>query len=173
MIDLTKEYQQKLITAQQAANLVKSGELVQYGEFVLFPVQADAALAARAEELQGVQIRGTCYPVIPEVVKADPERDHFVLNDYHFGVASRRLAEQDLASYIPITYHQSPRLINKYIDIDVMYITTTPMDERGYFNYGLANSVASAAINKAKKLVVEVNPHVPYCLGGNQESVHL
>jgi len=173
VIDLTKEYHRKVITAEEAAALVKSGDVIQYGEFVLFPVQADAALAARAEELQGVQVRGTCYPVIPEVVKADPKREHFVLNDYHFGVASRRLAEEDLASYIPITYHQSPRLINKYVDYDVVYLTTTPMDERGYFNFGLANSVASAAINKAKKLVVEVNPNVPYCLGGNQESVHL
>lgn len=173
MIDLTKEYRSKVVSAQQAASLVKSGDTVQYGEFVLFPVQADAALAARAQELEGVNIRGTCYPMVPEVVKADPHRDHFILNDYHFGVASRRLAEQDLASYIPITYHQSPRLIHKYVYYDVIYLTTTPMDERGYFNYGLANSVASAAINKAKKVVVEVNPHVPYCLGGNQESVHL
>ncbi|MGE5380011.1 MAG: acetyl-CoA hydrolase/transferase family protein [Methylocystaceae bacterium] len=173
MIDLAKEYHQKVITANEAASLVKSGDSVQYGEFVLFPAQADAALAARAEELKEVQIRGTCYPVIPEVVKADPRREHFVLNDYHFGVASRRLAEQDLASYIPITYHQAPRIINKYVDVDVMYLTTTPMDERGYFNFGLANSVAPAAINKAKTLVVEVNPNVPYCLGGNQESVHL
>ncbi len=47
------------------------------------------------------------------------------------------------------------------------------MDPRGYFNYGLANSVTSAVVTKAKKIVVEVNEHVPYCLGGNQESIHI
>jgi len=47
------------------------------------------------------------------------------------------------------------------------------MDAKGFFNYGIANSVTSAVIHKAKKIVVEVNNSVPTCLGGNQESIHI
>jgi acyl-CoA hydrolase len=47
------------------------------------------------------------------------------------------------------------------------------MDAQGYFNFGLANSLTSTAITKAKKVVVEVNESIPLCLGGNQESVHI
>jgi acyl-CoA hydrolase len=47
------------------------------------------------------------------------------------------------------------------------------MDARGYFNFGISNSLTSAVINKADKIIVEVNENIPYCLGGNQESIHI
>jgi butyryl-CoA:acetate CoA-transferase len=167
------EYSRKLITAGEAAALVKSGDHVFYGEFALFPEACDEALAARAPELQGVDVRSVCYTQIPRIVEADPERRHFILNDYHFGGVSRRLHDHNLCNYIPTAYHQAPRFIRKYTDFDVAFITAGSMDPRGYFNYGLANSLTGAAISKSKKLVVEINENVPYCLGGNQESIHI
>ncbi len=53
------------------------------------------------------------------------------------------------------------------------FITAAPMDESGYFNFGLANSITGAHLSKARKVVVEVNKNVPYCLGGNFESIHI
>lgn len=167
------DYREKLITAEEAAALVKSGDHVFYGEFVLFPRACDAALAARAEQLKNVDVRSVCFTRVPKIIEADPNREHFILNDYHFGTASRRLHDKDLCNYIPTAYHQGPRFIRKYTDFDVAYISATSMDPRGYFNYGLANSVTGAAISKAKKIVVEVNSNIPYCLGGNQEAIHV
>lgn len=167
------QYSQKLTTPEKAAELVKPGDMIFYGEFVLFPVACDEALAKRIPELNNLDLRSICFTRIPKVIEADPKREHIVMNDYHFGLASRRLYDKDMCSYIPVTYHQGPRLLRKYTDYDVVFISSGPMDPRGYFNYGLANSVTGAAINKGKKIVVEVNPNVPYCLGGNQESVHI
>lgn len=164
---------QKTIPAEVAAHLVKSGDVISYGEFVLFPEACDKALADRVNELYGVEVRGTCYSRIPELVKVDPAGNHFILEDYHFSGISRNLHGQNLCSYIPILYHQAPRLIRKFIDYDVVFITTGPMDPRGFFNYGVANSVTSAVLSKAKTIVVEVNENVPCCLGGNQESIHI
>jgi acyl-CoA hydrolase len=47
------------------------------------------------------------------------------------------------------------------------------MDKNGYFNYGLCNSVTGAVLDKTKKIIVEVNKNVPYCYGGNKESIHV
>jgi len=168
-----QEYRKKMITPEEAAALVKSGDKVFYGEFVLFPRTCDAALAARAEQLTNVDVRSVCFTQVPKIIEADPERKHFILNDYHFGTVGRRLHDKDLCNYIPTAYHQGPRFIRKYTDFDVAYISSASMDPRGYFNYGLANSVTGAAISKAKKVVVEVNDKIPYCLGGNQESIHI
>lgn len=166
-------YKNKLISAERAAELVKSGDVVHYSEFVLFPETLDAALARRASDLHDVTVRSTCFMRIPEVIKADPAREHFILEDYHFGTFSRRLHDQNLCNYIPITYHMGPRIVKKYVDVDVYFLSAGAMDSRGYFNFGLANSVNSAVISKAKKIVVEVNDKIPYCLGGNQESLHI
>ena len=69
------EYKQKLITADQAAKLVKSGDWVQYGEFVQQPIDCDAALAKRKDELKDVKIRVVTTAVLPKVVEVDPERE--------------------------------------------------------------------------------------------------
>ncbi|HQQ51270.1 MAG TPA: acetyl-CoA hydrolase/transferase C-terminal domain-containing protein [Spirochaetota bacterium] len=174
MGDIEKwEYDQKKITVSQAASFVKSGYKIFYGEFVLFPEAIDEELAKRVNELHDVDVRSVCYMRVPKIVEADPQREHFILNDFHFGTISRRLYDQHLCNYIPMTYHQGPRVAKKYLDFDIVFLTVGPMDPRGYFNYGLANSVTSAVVTKAKKIVVEVNEHVPYCLGGNQESIHI
>ncbi len=167
------QYGKKLITPGQAAGLVKSGDTIFYGEFVLFPETIDEALSKRADELEDVEIRGTCLTKIPNVVEADPTRRHFRLSDWHFGAVSRKLHDRNLCNYVPLAYHQAPRIIRKYHKYDVVFLTVAPMDSCGYFNFGLANSMTSAVLSKAKKIVVEVNESVPCCLGGNQEAIHV
>ncbi|HON78228.1 MAG TPA: acetyl-CoA hydrolase/transferase C-terminal domain-containing protein [Spirochaetota bacterium] len=167
------EYKQKLTTPEKVAEMVKSGDRLFYGEFVLFPEALDEALAKRIPELYNLDLRSVCFTRMPQIVAADPKREHVIMNDYHFSGLSRKLHDNNLCNYISIVYHQGPRFIKKYVDYDVVFLTTSPMDPRGYFNYGLANSVTSAAIAKGKKIVVEINENVPYCLGGNQESVHI
>jgi butyryl-CoA:acetate CoA-transferase len=169
----TEEYRSKLTTAQEAVKVVRSGNHVFYGEFVLFPQLLDSALADRIHELDNVEIRSICYTKSPKVVEKDPEGKHAIVNDYHFGGTSRKLHDNNQCNYIPITYHQVPRIIRKYLTPDVAFITTAPMDENGYFNFGLANSITGANLSKAKRVVVEVNENVPYCLGGNFESIHI
>ena len=174
MDDIFKlEYNSKLVSAEEAVKSVKSGDRIYYSEFVLFPEALDEALAKRAEELENVNIETTCFTKIPKLADADPERKHFILNDWHFGGTGRNLHKNGLCNYIPFTYHQGPRVIRKYKKYDTAFISAGRMDPRGYFNFGISNSFASAVIDKAEKIVVEVNENIPQCLGGNHESIHI
>lgn len=174
MDDVIKwQYEQKVIPAEEAVKFVKSGDNISYGEFALFPKTLDAALAKRAHELENVMVMGVSITSVPEILKADPERKHFILHDLHFSAISRYAGDQNLCHYIPNTYQQGPRIIRKYADNDVAFITVSSMDGRGFFNIGLANSVTPAAIYKSKMVIAEVNENIPVCLGGNQESIHL
>lgn len=174
MSDIFKqEYDNKLVSAEEAVKSVKSGDRVFYSEFVLFPEALDEALAKRAPELENVNIETTCFTKMPKIVDVDPERKHFKLSDWHFGGTSRNLHKRDLCNYVPLTYHQAPRIIRKYKEYDVAFIAVSKMDSRGYFNFGISNSFASAVIDKAKRIIVEVNENIPQCLGGNQESIHI
>ncbi|SHG99824.1 butyryl-CoA:acetate CoA-transferase [Thermosyntropha lipolytica DSM 11003] len=171
--DFYYQYKQKKVTAEEAVKVVKSGDWVQYGEFAMQPKTLDAALAKRVNELEDVKIRAVCTTFMPEVIKADPERKHFIYNDWHFSALSRRLHENNLCNYIPIAYHEAKKLIEEFLTIDVAFVLVAPMDERGFFNLGPSNSITSYVINKAKTVIVEVNTSVPICLGGNSESVHI
>jgi acyl-CoA hydrolase len=72
-----------------------------------------------------------------------------------------------------MVYHQGPRIVRKYVNYAFVFVSARPMDEHGYFNFGLVNSITSAAITKGTTIVVEVNESLPLCLGGSQESVHI
>ncbi|MGE5422264.1 MAG: hypothetical protein ACM3QW_03290 [Ignavibacteriales bacterium] len=76
-------------------------------------------------------------------------------------------------SFKTVTYHQGPRIIKKYERVNAAMIMVSSMDENGYFNLGPSNSVTPAYLDKAAKIIVEVNNQVPICLGGNGESVHI
>ena len=173
MMALKEEYSKKLISAEKAASFVKSGDNIFYGEFALFPEAIDEALSKKIGDLRGVILKSVCFTRVPKVVEADPGRNHVIMNDWHFGTVSRRLHDENLCNYIPITYHQGPRIVKKYHEYDAAFITVAPMDARGYFNFGLANSITGAVISKSARVIVEVNENVPYCMGGNQESIHI
>ncbi|HUN55571.1 MAG TPA: acetyl-CoA hydrolase/transferase C-terminal domain-containing protein [Smithella sp.] len=173
MKDAYTEYQEKLISADEAASLVKSGDKIFYSEFVLFPEVLDEALAKRIHLLKNIDLRSVCFTRVPKIVEADPERKRVIMNDWHFGTTSRRLHDANMCNYIPLSYHQGPRTIRKYRDFDVAFILVGEMDKNGYFNYGLSNSLTGAVLSKSRRIIVEVNKTVPYCYGGNRESIHV
>ena len=173
MKEVYAEYKEKLISADEAVSFVKSNDKIFYSEFVLFPETLDEALAKRIHQLKNIDLRGVCFSRVPKIVEADPKREHVIMNDWHFGTVSRRLHDINMCNYIPLSYHQGPRTIRKYREFDVAFITVAQMDKNGYFNYGLCNSLTGAVLSKAKMIIVEVNKSVPYCYGGNRESIHI
>jgi len=168
------EYKGKLVTADEAVKVVKSGDLVHYGEFVMNSHILDAALAKRSDELQAVNIRTTTCPFPPQTVVNDPERKHFIYNDYHFSGASRKLHDKGMCNYIAITYHEVPYFYYRgYVQPDVALIKVTPPDKHGFCNLGTSNSFTHAFVDASKIVVAEVNESVPRCLGGLRETLHV
>ncbi|MEN6389113.1 MAG: acetyl-CoA hydrolase/transferase C-terminal domain-containing protein [Syntrophomonas sp.] len=173
-MSIMDEYNKKLITAEQAAALVKSGDWVQYGEFVQQPVEIDAALAKRKDELKDVKIRMVTMTFLPQVCQVDPNRDVFCMNDWHFSGVSRKLHGADLCNYIPLTYHEGPMHYRRGCDpVDICFQPVTPMNKNGFFNVSTSNSISSAVLDVAKIKVLYVNQSAPWCCGGSGEIVHI
>ena len=169
-----EEYQKKLITADEAAKLVKSGDWVDYGWCVGTTVAIDKALAKRAPELTDVKIRGGVLMAVPAIFDVENFADHFCWNDWHFGGACRKYVSTGGVFYIPLRYSE----INKYYrefpdDIDVAFCVVSPMDAQGYFNFGPEATHQMSVIRRAKKVVLEVNKNMPRCLGGIDTDIHI
>jgi len=167
------QYQEKLKTADAAAKIVKSGDVVFMGEFVQNVEAMDTALAARKNELKDIIIVTTTRAKPLKCVEADPNRSVFTWDDWHFSGLGRKYSEKGLANYIPFTYHQGPDIIAKYNKVDVVCVQVTPMDEKGFFNFSTSNSIGYAYCQKAVKVIVEVNTNIPRCLGGASEGIHI
>ena len=84
MIDVYEQYRKKLRTADEAVQVVKSGDWVDYTSNVGFPVLLDEALAKRRDELFDVKLRGNLMFGPLKAVECDPTREHFCYNSWHF-----------------------------------------------------------------------------------------
>ena len=69
-------YKSKLVTAKEAAEVVKSGNWVDYGWTVTTPVDFDKELAKRLPELHDVNFRGGILMWEPEIFKIEDPAAH-------------------------------------------------------------------------------------------------
>ncbi len=169
-----KEYAEKMVTAEEAVKVVKSGDWLDYGWCSATTKALDKALAARMDELTDLKIRGGILMWEPEIFKIDNPGDHFVWNSWHMSGIERKAIAKGFAYYTPIRYSEMPRY---YRDsprgVDVAMFQVAPMDEHGFFNFGPNASHMMALCERADKIIVEVNKNMPRCLGGFEEAIHI
>lgn len=175
-----EEYKNKLITAERAAQLVESNDIIEYGQFATKPVDFDIALSKRAGDgLENVSLRGTGTVLpVPQVIQGDPEQKSFQWFNWYFTAIDRKAGDFGLACHNPFNYHEATLLAYNqeysHLWCDVWVAQVTPMDEHGCFNFGLGNSHnRGMALGSRRLAIVEVNENMPRCLGGNDEYVHI
>lgn len=175
MTSFQEEYKRKLVSAEEAVKVVKSGNCVAYSHFACTPKVLDEALAARKDELTGVKIRGVCSAFPVKVAQVDPEQKHFIYNSGFFSANDRKLHDQGACFHLPGLYAESPINLQRGLSLtpDVAMVVTTPMDKNGFFNFSVSNSYTRSVCDKAKTVIVEVNENAPYCLGGSHECIHI
>ena len=156
----------RLISAEEAATMVRSGDWLDFGAVLAQPDVFDKALAQRVDELRNVNIRG-CLSVRPRaVVEADPDREHFNYFNWHLGGYDRKKSDAGLQNYIPCNLGEISDYYRRFIDPpEFMVVKTGPIDANGYFNFGPANLWHGAIASRAKVIIVEVNHAVPYVCG--------
>jgi len=167
-------YKSKVITAEAAAKLVKSGDWVDYGWCATHTKAFDAALAARASELTDVKIRGGVLLWKPEFMKVENVSDHFTWNSWHFTGPGRAGAEAGFAYYASIRYSEVPKYYRENVDpIAVAVCQVSPMDKHGYFNFGPSPSHQIATFDVSKVKILEVNANQPVVYGGVDNFIHI
>ena len=167
-------YNEKVVTAEKAASLVKSGDYVDYGWCATTNVSFDKALAKKMPELKDVNLRGGILLWEPEVFKIDNPEEHFTWNSWHTTGVERKAVSKGFGFYGPIRYSELPRFYReKGARVDIAVLQVAPMDEAGYFNFGVSPSHSMAVCEMAKTVILEVNKNMPVCLGGFENCIHI
>ena len=167
------EYKSKCVSADQAVKVIKSGDWVEFSWGASFAGLLADALDRRREELTDVNVRGGVIMKPLSFIENDPEGNHFTWNSMHMSGYERKLAQKNMAFYLPIKYSEVPRYMRENCKTDVVMIQVAPMDEHGYFSFGVSISHYAAAIEKAHTVIVEVNEDMPRVHGGYEHNIHL
>jgi len=172
-MNLIDEYKKKLVAADEAAKVIKSGDWIEYAFGVNCAYDFDKALAKRVDELWDVNIKCDIGAYPHFTCEADPTGEHFTWNSWHVAGHDKQHIHKTLY-YLPMKFHENPMMTRKdCTPIDVAVIMCTPMDKHGYFNFGASAVNNWAMMETAKTTILEINENMPRCLGGGQESVHI
>lgn len=157
-----REYEKKLLSCDEAAGLVKSGDWVDFCQVGAFPKGMDEALARRKDELTDIKIRNaiTLSPVA--CLEADPKNDVFTYNLWHCSGIDRKYIDGGRAFFSPMLFRDCGTYYDRgFAPVDVAIINVTPMDEDGYFNFGVNNCCSREVLEAAKTIIVEVVEDMP------------
>ncbi|QRX83039.1 acetyl-CoA hydrolase/transferase family protein [Glaciimonas sp. PAMC28666] len=164
-MSFNKKYQEKCLSAEDAVGLVNNGDTIVVPTASAEPPKLLTALSEQRRDFHDVRVS----QILPlrKFGYFDPETTQHVRHvAYFFGPASRAAGQAGWADYVPAYFAELPILLRQGLSpVDVVFSTASPMDEQGYFSLGLAADYTMAAIERARVVVLEVNPNVPFSYG--------
>ena len=158
-------YDNKRMTPTDAAGLIRNGDTIVVPTGVGEPPALLHALSERRHELRDVAVS----QILPlrRFAYFDPDTRANVRHDaYFFGGASRPGGQAGWIDYVPASFSELPMLLDRgLLPAEVVVSMASPMDEHGYFSLSLAPDYTMAAVRRARVVLLEVNPNVPFANG--------
>ncbi len=169
-MDWREEYKRKLVPAEEAVKVVKSGDRVSFG-FPRQPTLLTAALAARAEELENVEILAENPRVDDGWLEPNKKKAFSVTMNYFIGPVMRRWTDIKMADYLPITFSLEPKILQERAEenkgIDVYLGVVTPPDKHGFCSFGANLWNKRTCARAARKVILEVDSSMIRTYGDN------
>jgi acyl-CoA hydrolase len=158
-------YQAKSMAAFDAIKQVRNGDTIVVPTGVGEPPALLTALSEMRRDFQDVKV----FQILAmrKYGYIDPATaDHVRHVAFFLGGATRSGGQEGWIDFIPNYFSELPQQIERgQIASDVVFTMASPMDEHGYFSISLGADYTMAAIAKARAVVLEVNPHVPFAFG--------
>lgn len=158
-------YNKKRGVAEDAINLVKNGDCIIVPTGVGEPPTLLTALSDQRRRFTDVKVAQIL--AVRKYGYIDPETvNHVRHTAFFYGGATRAGGQAGWIDFIPAYFSELPSLIERgQIPADVVFSMASPMDEHGYFSISLGADYTMAALKKARVVVLEVNPNVPFANG--------
>ncbi|WP_198968758.1 acetyl-CoA hydrolase/transferase family protein [Xylophilus sp. ASV27] len=156
--------------AARLQGLLRAGDTLWWGQATAEPLTLTRALVQHRHALaQGGRLR--VFVGIGHSDTLRPEQaDVIDFFGYAASATHRALAQAGVLDILPSHYSHIPRLIGEgVLPADVVLLQVSPPDGQGRYSLGLVHEYLTAALEKARVVVAEVHPAIPWTHG----SVHL
>ena len=158
-------YLQKRMSAADAVRQVRSGDFIIVPTGVGEPPTLLSALSEQRRDFHDVKVAQIL--AMRKYAYLDSQTTQHIRHvAFFFGAATRVGGQAGWIDFIPNYFSEIPGQIERgQIPADVVFSMASPMDAHGYFSISLGADYTMAAIAKARAIVLEVNPHVPFAYG--------
>ncbi len=158
-------YLSKLTAAADAMRHVQNGDSIIVPTGVGEPPVLLTALSEQRLAFRDVKV-AQILAVRPYAYIDPATVEHVRHVAFFFGGATRAGGQAGWIDFIPNHFSEIPaQIASGLIPADVVFTLASPMDAHGYFSISLAADYTMAALAKARVVVLELNPNVPYAFG--------
>jgi len=149
------------ISAEEAVKCIESGDRVFVHSVAAAPHILLHAMTGRADELRNVEV--IQLHTEGAAPYADPKyKESFYVNALFVGSNVRKAVNEGRGDYLPIFLSEVPYLFrNNILPLDVALVQVSPPDRHGFCSLGVSVDASRAAVQKADKVVAQVNPKMP------------
>lgn len=163
--NLLKIYNNKLLSADDAVKVIKSGDNIVVQPGCACPLEVVKAMVRRKDELKNVTLYHIL--VVGDLPYLHPGMEkHFKHKAFFTGANSRAAVNKGTAEFIPIFLSEVPLLFKKnLIQADVALIQLSPPDEHGFCSFGVDVGTIKTPADRAKIIIAQINKNMPRTLG--------
>ena len=165
------QYLSKLCSPSDALRVLRDGDMIIVPTGVGEPPTLLGALSDERRQFKDIRVAQIL--AMRKFGYFDQDTAHHVRHAaLFFGGASRASGQGGWCDFIPNYFSEIPVLIERdYMPSDVVFAMASPMNEQGFFAISLGTDYTMAAVAKARAVVLECNPNVPFAHG--QCHVHI
>ena len=158
-------WKDRIVTAEDAAAKVLSGQRIFLTGNCSTPQQFLAALHDRYQQLHSVEIVQLLDLGAGDYITAEMA-DHIRINSLFISGKVRKMVNDGLADFTPVFLSDIPHLFKSgRLVLDIAVIHVSPPDEHGYCSYGIEVGATKSAAESAGIVIAEINPKMPRVLG--------
>src|SRR5512142_2462360 len=164
-MDWGSQYKSRVVTADEAVEVIQSGNRLFMTGNVSVPQQLLAALVKRAPELHDVEIC-QALSVGPADYVSPAVEGHLRVNTLFISANVRKAVQEGRADFTPVLLSEFPLLFKTgVLPVDVALIHVSPPDEHGFCSLGVEVGLPKSPAESAKIIIAEVNEQMPRTLG--------
>jgi 4-hydroxybutyrate CoA-transferase len=165
-----EDYKSKLMSAQEAAKILQSGDCFWFPLLLGQPsMLIPDAIADRKDELKDVEWI-TCLTLRPYKLFKPEYRDTFsFVSGFYSTPHMQQMAASEWSNFVPyqssdagVKYSHRKRVFKRRTGIITQ---VTPPDEHGFVNLGLDTFYTEAIMDQSEWVIGEVNPNMPRTYG--------
>lgn len=161
----SQTWKERIISAEEAAGLVKSGQRVFLTGNCSTPIEFLKALVARYKEVRNVEV-AQLLGLGPGDYITEDMAEHIRINSLFIAPNLRKPIAKGLADFTPVLLSEVPKLFTTgTLVLDIAVIQVSPPDAHGFCSYGVEVGVSKTAAETAGIVIAEINPNMPRTLG--------
>ncbi|MFQ5925028.1 MAG: acetyl-CoA hydrolase/transferase family protein [Dehalococcoidia bacterium] len=171
-MDWETEYKRKLVSAEEAVKIVKSGDLVML-PLPSQPAILQNALAARVAELKNVRLLASAPAFNPGWWSPGMEDSFSTMIEVFIGAQARSAMDEKRTDYLPDLFSlrfkglDENRPEGRGKEIDVLMTPLSPPDKHGFCSFGHTMWNKRSYAKRAKQVIAEIDENAIRTYGTN------